>query len=155
MQTTEKVVDIKKPKKVVKPKIEAVTAPMIVDVWRLIEKHLIHQVYPDISEEQPEVIRSWLFQYLQKPRFAGLIAKIGKRPIGLILGDVRQRPYGKPLIFVNIEHFFVDPAFRKQGVGKTLRAEYTIRMNKAGVFYYEGFSEQDKGKVLYLAGGKL
>lgn len=152
---SEKVVDIKKPKKVVKAKLESVSAPMIVEVWRLVEKKLATQTYPDLSEEQPEVLRSWLFQYLNHPRFAGLIAKMGKRPVGLILGDVRQRPYGKPSRFVHIEHFYVDPAFRGQGIGKALRAEYTSRMNKVGVFHFESLSSEDKNRLNYLVGGKL
>jgi predicted N-acetyltransferase YhbS len=143
------VVAIKTDKRVIKPKLEIIQPKAIVEVWRLYDRASQGQTYPDISEVTDDVIQSYLLQYLQAKFFLGLIARIGKKPVGLVMGDVRIRPYGNPLCYVYVDKFFVDPQYRKTGIGKALRAEFTAQLNQKGVFYYESIFN----KVFYE--GKL
>ena len=139
MSETAKVLEISKKAKPARFKVLPVDPTMIVDVWSMVWESLRNgvQPYPDLTEDQPEVIRSHLFNYLQGRFFQGLIAYSGKRPIGVILGDVRSRPFGRPKIFVFIYCLWVSDRFRKQGIGKSLFADYISRLKKAGIFHWE------------------
>lgn len=136
--------------KTVKTRLEVVTPIQIVDVWRLVEHSLRDggQVYPDISEDSPEKIRSNLFEYMQLPAFAGLMAKVGKKPVGIILGHLAGRPYGRPSRYQFIWGFWVEPAFRKSGVGKALWNAYSTQLKKAGIFNCEFWAHDHVEKQL-------
>lgn len=161
-----------KPKTKAKPRIEAVGPTHIVEVWRLVEASLIHggQKHPDICDdirEHPDLIQSHLFNYIQSPGFAGLVAKVGKKPAGVILGNVASRPYGRPSKYAFVWCLWVDPAFRHQGVGKILFSEYALRLRKAGIFHWECQADdrlaneliRETGipvqKLMSIIGGKL
>lgn len=147
-----------------KLRLEPVAPTHIVDVWRLYERFVRDQTqaYPDLTEETAEVLQSHLFVYLQNPLFKGLLAKVGKKVVGVVLGHVAMRPMGRPRTYLNVTCLYVDPAHRKRGIGKALWKEYTDRMKKAQVFNFEAHltdemvSKNAMGKpMVKLFGGKL
>lgn len=171
MSEEAKVVDIKTvdlpKKKAQRFKLDPVIPTSIVEVWRLVERSIRDgsQNYPDLTEDSPEIIRSHLFQYIQLPTFAGLIARVGRRPVGVVLGHVQIRPFGRPSRFVSVSNFWVDPGFRNQGIGKALWDDYSNKMKKAGIFHWESLapegvsrklvSQSNITQLLSCIGGKL
>lgn len=166
-----KVLDMKQEKKprTQRVRIESVTPTDIVEVWRLVERSIRDggQSYPDTTEDSPEIIRSHLFQYLQAPFFTGLIARVGKRPVGIVLGHVAMRPFGRPSRYAFVHCIWIDPTQRKQGAGKLLWAEYANRMKRAGIHHFECLATdqltaqltREEGfpmkRVLSVLGGRL
>lgn len=154
----ENVVEIKKStKKYPRPRIELVQPTHIVDVWRLVEASIRdgNQVYPDASEDSPEVIRQYLFWYLSQPGFIGLIAKIGRRPVGILLTNVSERPYGRPKRFMTVYCAWVDPKFRQQGVAKVVWANYVAHVKKQNVFHLESRMNEQCAQMIEKCGIKL
>lgn len=152
------------PKKAPKLRLDPIQPTHIVDVWRLYERFVRDQsqAYPDMTEEPAEVLQSHLFVYLQNTLFKGLQARVGKRVVGVVLGHVGMRPMGRPKTFLSVTCLYVDPAFRKRGIGKALWKEYTDRMKKAQIFNFEAYltdemvSKHGLGKPMAkLFGGKL
>lgn len=139
-----------KPKRVLKPKIETVQPTHIVDVYRLVRESQIEgrQPYPDTTEERPEIVQSHLYQYLADPLVTGLIARFGRKPIGIVLGRVIQRPYGSPKHFAFIWCFWVTPDARKTGVGQQLWSDYCARLKNAGIFHWEAQCHEELEKYL-------
>lgn len=158
MTEAQKVVEIKPvekpsapiPKKTAKIRMEAVTPTHIIEVWRFFDASLKmgNQPYPDTTEDSREALQSHLFVYLQNPAFMGLLAKVGKRPVGMILGNVVHRAYGRPRKFFYIWSTWVDPAFRKQGVGQALFHAYVDNMKKQNVFHWESHMSEALAKEL-------
>ena len=144
-----------KPKKVLKPRIEQVVPTDIVDVWRVVERSIRDrkETYPDTTEDSSEVIRSHVFAYLQAPNFFGLIAKIGKRPVGVLLGHIAQRPYGRPHKYAHIWCFWVDQNFRNNGVGKALWGQFSGTLKKNSLFHWEGVATPELLAELQKEGG--
>lgn len=147
-----------------RPRFECVLPTHVVDVWRLVEASLRDpsQIYPDTTEDNPEVIRSHLFSYLQSPLFAGLMVRVGKRPVGVVLGNVSMRPFGRPSRFVFVQHLWVEPQFRKRGIGTALWSEYVERLKQSQVFHFEAIVQpefQYKSKqcsvIQSVIGGRL
>lgn len=148
-------------KRTPKIRVEPIAPTMIVELWRMVE-HSVRsggQEYPDISEEHPEVLRMHLFAYLQSRRFCGLIARIGRKPVGFILGDVRERPYGRPARYAFVQNIWVEESFRKQGVGRFLWNEFGSRLSQAQVHHFEALSnfgvQSDLTSKLRHAGSKM
>lgn len=155
---TQKVVELNtdaKPKRQVKNKIEPIRPTHIVEVWRLLRESQIEgrQPYPDTTEESPELIQSHLFQYLQDPLFTGLIARNGKKAVGIVLGRVAQRPYGSPKRYAFVWCIWIAPSARKNGTGLALWSEYTARLKKAGVFHWESYAHEHVEKYLCRESG--
>lgn len=137
----------KKPPKV---RLERINPTQIVEVWKLYDRSLKegNQPYPDISEDQPEVMRAHLFQYLHHRNTVGVLAKIGKRTVGMILGDVQARPYGRPHVYCYVWVVWVEPEFRKRGVMELMYKDFFSKLKKAGVHYWEANSHDHLTKVL-------
>jgi ribosomal protein S18 acetylase RimI-like enzyme len=136
-----------KPKKVIKPKIEQVIPTDIIEVWRLAE-HAIRdsgQTYPDFSEDSSDVMRSHILAYLQAPTFFGLMAKIGKRPAGVLLGHVANRPFGRPYRYFDLWCFWVDPQFRSNLIGHSLWERFSAELKRNNLYHWEG---KCSGKLL-------
>lgn len=144
-----------KPKRVVKTKIEPIGVNHIVEIWRLIRESQLEgaQPYPDTTEESPEVIQSHLFAYLTDPRVTGLIARNGKKPVGLIMGRVVDRPYGSPKRFAFIWCFWVTPEARKSTIGSALWKDYTARLKAAQIFHWEAQCHDELEKYLVRSAG--
>ena len=154
-----------------KPTPKVKTLPVqptdVTEVWRLYEKWIRSSgaAYPDLSEDKGDVIMSHLFQYMQARTFAGMRAVIGKKTVGIILGNLSARPIGRPSRFVYLTCLFVDPAHRGQGIGKSLWQAYSESFKRVGVFNFEcqatdevakGFLAHVGGaRVLNIVGGKL
>jgi ribosomal protein S18 acetylase RimI-like enzyme len=136
--------------KSIKPRLERLTPTLIVEAWKLLERQLREapQSYPDLSEESPETIRHHLFQYLNQPTTIGLLMKVGRKPVGMILGDVRRRPYGKPQVYCHIFTAWIEPEYRKKGLMSSLSKEYFSGLKKAGVFYWEASTHGALTEVL-------
>lgn len=147
------VLKISKPeklKRVVRPKIESVNQTHIVEVYRLVRESQLegNQPYPDTTEDRPELIQSHLYQYLGDPMVTGLIARVGRKPVGLIIGRVCQRPYGSPKRYAFVWCFWVTPDARKTGAGNQLWKEYSERLKAAGIFHWEGQCHDELEKYL-------
>lgn len=142
----------KKPEKKNQPKmkIEAIDPTAIVDVWRLVKESLVssNQTYPDLTEESPELIQSHLFNYMQQRGFTGLIARLGKKPIGVVLGNIASRAYGRPKRYAFVWCMWITPSARKTGAGKLLWTDYTERLKKAEIYHWESFSSDELAKSL-------
>lgn len=151
----EKVVAIAPPKakKILKVRVEPILPTHIVDVWRLIDKSMSEQmaVYPDLTEESRESTQSQLFNYISSQTFNGLIASVGKRPVGIVLGNVCLRAYGRPSKYSYIETIFVEPSFRRKGICTTLWNEYSFRLKKDGIHHVESAKDE---KILASLQGK-
>lgn len=128
------------PKKAPKVRLERLNPTHIVDAWKLFERSLKEQTYPDLSEETPDRLRSHLFQYLNQPNTIGLLAKQGRKPVGMILGNIQARPYGKPRTYCFISTVWVEPEYRKRGIMDLLYKEYFAGLKKAGIFYWEAIT---------------
>lgn len=142
-------------RKALRARIEPVLPTHIVDVWRMVE-HSIRdggQLYPDTTEDSADAIRSHLFTYLQAPNFAGLIARHGKRPVGLILGHVASRPYGRPSRYAFVWAFWVEPQLRGQGVGQQLWGEYQGKLKKAQIYHWEALANDSLARALVRESG--
>jgi ribosomal protein S18 acetylase RimI-like enzyme len=154
VKATAKVVDMPtRPKR--KAKIDIVVPTDIVEVWRLVE-HSIRAgslSYPDVTEDQPEIIRAHLFNYLQQPLFHGLIARFNRRPVGLVLGNIGMRAFGRPSKYAFIYCFWVEPGFRGQGVAHALLEQYFSRMKKIGIFSWEAQASEQLSRELVREGG--
>lgn len=146
MSEVAQVVELKKEeKKHPKPRIEAIAPTHIVECWKMFERSIkeTNQTYPDTSEESPEVIRHHLFRYMNQPNFVGLMAKVGKKPVAMIIGDVQQRPYGRPKTFCYVWVFWVEPEYRNRGYMETLSEEFFTKLKRAGVFHWECFAHKE------------
>lgn len=160
----EKVVDLhtatapektEKKARTVRLKVDPVLPSHIVEVWRLVEASIRDggQNYPDTTEDNAEVIRSHLFQYLQRPTFMGLIARIGKRPVGVILGHVDARPFGRPSRYAYIHCIWIDPGQRKHGFGKALWDQYASKLKASGIYNWESAAHDKLMKQIERADG--
>ena len=140
-------------KRVLKIKASSIVPTDIVDCWRLYQSSLKNsrQPYPDLSGEDPSLMRSCLFAYISSPMFAGFIVRVGKKPVGMILADVQTRPFGAPHAFAFVWTLWVEPEYRKEGVGKMLWAEFRMRFSKAGIRQWEAWSNVDLTQVLEKA----
>lgn len=159
----------KKPEKIVKPRIEPITVAHIVDCWKMLDRSIkdTHPGYPDLTEESPERIRAYLFQFISSPSFVGMIAKVGKRPVGHILGRIQLRPFGKPERFCFIWTVWIEPEYRKRGLMKTLSESYFVQLKQYGVHHWEAEAPEELALTLkdfkgfevknhaILIGGKL
>lgn len=125
-----------------KPKISPIVPTDIVDCWRLYQRSLkeSHQPYPDRSADDPEVIRACLFSYITNQYFKGLIVRIGKKPVGMVLADIQRRPFGAPHVFAFVWAFWIEPEYRKQGLGKFLWRDFAGRLSYAGVRNWEAWT---------------
>ncbi len=141
---------MKKKSKGFKPKIEVIGSKHILDVWKMFKRcvETTHPDYPDITEVEPSQLRSHLLGYLMNPNFIGLIIKIGRKPIGQILGNVSMRPFGRPSKYCFIWNFWIEPEFRKKGYVKLLFNEYAKYMKERGVHYWEAEAQEELTKFL-------
>jgi ribosomal protein S18 acetylase RimI-like enzyme len=151
-----------KPIRKPKVRLEPIRAHHVVEVWRLYEQFVRqpdHQ--PDLSEESADTIQSHLFAFMQLPTFSGLQARVGKKVVGIVMGNVVNRSLGRPRAILNIQCLCVDPQFRRQGIATALWKEYGERIKKAGVFNFEALVTEEQARKLpadrlvTIVGGRL
>lgn len=153
------VIDIKsapeKKARVLRPRFDQIQEHHIVDTWRMAQRALYdeNQDYPDITEDNPDVILSELFVYMKKPTFFGLMAKLGKRPIGMVIGETIERKFGRPSKYFFVNTIYIDPKFRKQGVGQALFKELIAEMRKKQIFHWEAAAHAPLVKYLERSEG--
>lgn len=141
----------KKVEKVIKPRVELINAGMIIESWKLLEQsyHENKWPYPDLTETTPQQVRSFLFWYLSQPTFMGVMVKVGRKPVGQIIGHFEIRPFGSPRAFWSIWNLYVDPEYRGKGIAKLLVESSTDEMKKRGVFHWEAHVfDELAGKLL-------
>jgi hypothetical protein len=112
----------------------------LIDSWRLFRSSIVNEKwkYPSLAQTHEEEVRSHHYGYVMlNPNFFGMIARIGKRPIAQIIGEVVHRPLGDPKTFFFIWNFWMEPEFRKRGYMKTLWPVFMTEIKKRGVFYWE------------------
>jgi len=117
----------------------------IIDSWKLFDsaEKLFPQKYPSLEEEVPADIRARLLSAMTSPHFFGVMAKIGKKPIGQITGMISVRPYGAPRVYFSFWLFFVDQAYRKEGVAKALFVELSKSLKAKGVHAFESIIDPE------------
>jgi ribosomal protein S18 acetylase RimI-like enzyme len=158
----------KKEKQFPRAKIELIQAKDVIDVWKLVDKaNREFPGHPVMDEDSPDLIRMHLYSYLSAPNTLGVIARIGRRPVGFVLGQLASRPMGLPKQFLLIWSFFVEPEFREKGVPQSLYRELFARSKQAGFHYWEAMVNTKqvdelkkdtgiKGNLLsVLVGGKI
>jgi ribosomal protein S18 acetylase RimI-like enzyme len=140
----------KKNERAIKPRVEQITVTHIVDAWRLLDRSIkdTHEGYPDLSEESPEKIRAHLYQFISSSNFMGLMLKVGRKPVGHILGRICHRPFGKPERYCFIWNFWIEPEFRKKGMMKTLYQAYFNQLKSQGVFHWEAEARDELTQML-------
>lgn len=154
-----------------KPKIQIIDPSKdVIDSWRLLKSSITQEKweYPSLSETPEEDVRRHHFGYMMLNQdFFGMMVKVGRRPVGQIIGDFRKRPIGSPRNFYYVYNFWIEPEFRKRGYMKALWAELLAEVKKRGFFHWEAnghkpavdFGLGYKGyetKVLYpRIGGKI
>jgi ribosomal protein S18 acetylase RimI-like enzyme len=112
----------------------------MVDVWRLFKSSVLHEKweYPSLHETHEEDMRAHVISYtLQNPQFFGMMARIGKRPIGQIIGSMVTRDIGLPKNYFFIYNFWIEPELRKQGHMKELWGAFVEELRKRGIFHVE------------------
>lgn len=146
-------------KLVEKPKIskfraEEIRPSDIVSVWRLYERNLklTPPAYPSMHEESPEFIRAQLFNLMASPIFHGVIVKLGRRPVGMILGVTGIRPFGAPRIFLRLWEPVIEPEFKENEIDKILCREISRITKAKGLHYWESSVESAR-KESYRAMG--
>lgn len=115
----------------------------LIDSWRLFKSSVENEKwkYPSLSQTHEEEVRSHHYGYVMlNPNFFGMMAKIGKRPIGQIIGEAAFRPLGDPKRFFFIWNFWIEPEFRKRGYMKLLWPQFCSELKKRGLFYFEANS---------------
>lgn len=129
-------------------KIEAIQPKNVIDIWRMYEAEDKEnkQAYPDYTEETSQDIRHDLLAYLLDPNFMGASLRLGKRPIGHILGTVVERKIGYPRRAYFISRLWIDPKFRGQGHFKYLTKEFTKILKDKGVYHWESHLSDDNCK---------
>lgn len=102
----------------------AVALPSMSPVLARLWKSLMDEEAPPLVEAGAEGERACaqtIRQMLEDPdRCAGFVAISGGESVGFILGYTYTRPYGLPASVGQILHWYVEPAYRGRGVGKTL-----------------------------------
>jgi GNAT superfamily N-acetyltransferase len=134
----EKVIPIEKKKPAPKVKVEALRPQHVIDAWLLLEQSLkaVPQ-HPSIDEEEPRAIRAHLYQLLSSPGCVSAIARVNRKPVGLILAEVHSRPFGSPRAYLSIWSAWVTPAHRRQGVMRELVAQLSGQAKQLGVHHWE------------------
>ena len=81
--------------------------------------NIVYNNFFDISGK-PELLHTpkEIYRLLNSVRFRGLLAKIGKKIIGYLLGEVHLLADGRKVFFIN--YLYVGRAFRKQGVASRM-----------------------------------
>lgn len=126
-------------------KVEQVLPSDIIDVWHLYKQSLdkAPPKYPDMSEEPETFIRSQIFNEISKQNFLGLIAKVGRRPVGQLNGFVAHRPFGAPRVFFQFWMCWVDPEYRNSDVGTQLYKEMFRTLKGHGIFNVESIIDPE------------
>lgn len=130
----------------------------IIDSWKLFEQaeKLFPQKYPSLDEEIPADVRAKLLSAMTNPNFHGVIAKVGRKPVGQMTGMVSIRPYGSPRVYFSMWLFFVDPAYRKEGVARSLFLELSKALKAKGVHAFESIIDPEMIPVMEkVYGGPL
>lgn len=143
-----------KPKTARPPKVDLIGPSDIVDVWRLFEHY--PQNYPNLKGERPEAMRSHMLSSIMQPNFLGVIARYGKKPVGMLTGFVAMRPYGQPNVFFSFWMCFVKEEARKSGVGKAMLARLFDLLKRQGVNDFESIIEPEYVPLMeHLYGSEL
>jgi len=124
-----------------KPKIHIIDpVSNMVDVWRLFRSSIINEKwdYPSLRETHEDDMRAHVIGYvIQNPNFFGMMARIGKKPIGQIIGSSMIREIGSPKNYFFIYNFWIEPDHRKSGAMKELWATFMEELKKRGIFNWE------------------
>jgi len=110
--------------------------------------------FPKLSKNFKKEIRKFMKKEVSKKNNVGFIAFENEKPIGFILGEEKkdypvfaenERPTG------HIGNFYVEPEFRKKGIGKKLFAELKkwFRKRKLKKAEVGVNTPNKKGKKLY------
>lgn len=149
-------------KKKLNPKIHLVEPKDIVDCWKLLRSSIEKKPwkYPSLRETHEDEVRSVLFEIISRPMLSpalpgslSTIMKLGKRPIGQIIGTPAFRNLGDPKLYMFIFNYWIEPEFRKNGFGKALWDDYMVRCRNLGVYAWESNVEHDDLKE-FLEGYK-
>ena len=136
-------------KKNFKPRVEHINPTSIVDVWRLFEKSQLaaeQGLKSALDECSPSDIRHYLLDYLMKPNFVGVMLKMGRRPIGQIIGHIERRVLEKPKTFFFAWNVWVEPEFRSKGMMQLLSKECGRILKEKDIHVWECSVPEERSK---------
>jgi ribosomal protein S18 acetylase RimI-like enzyme len=115
----------------------------LVDVWRLLKSSLTLEKWehPSLSRVHEEDMQAYLSRYmLQTPTFFGMIARLGKRPVALVMGSGNVHFVGAPETYFFVHTVWVEPEFRGAHVMNDLWTEFLAEIKKLGYWFWEANS---------------
>ena len=80
------------------------------------------QHYPIMDDVEMDAMAMIMLQTIDSPQALYLIAYDGKKPIGVFIGEICQRAYGRPRVFGVARDLYVVPDKRGQNVGMKMLA---------------------------------
>ena len=140
-----------KKKRIFKPRFEVIQPVRdIVDSWRLLDQSFKEDDagHPYYSDDDPDLVRAHLYNFMVSQGFFGIMAKIGRKPIGQIIGQVHYRPIGRPKQFFFVWNFYVAPQYRRQGVMLALFEAFRKELKQRGIMCWEANAGDKLTEVL-------
>lgn len=92
-----------------------------------IEERVIGVARPEYWEKRIEISEAI------RPHWASLIAEVDNRMVGFIFGRVGELEFGLPGRVAWIEIIGVDPAYRRQGIGRALIERLVLSAEDHGI----------------------
>ena len=123
-----------------KPRLEAIGVTHIVEVWKMFDRFQRDSgaSHPSLEDETGETMRMHLYNMISSGTgVSGVIAKINKKPVGMILGNLQARPFGRPKVYFNVWASYVEPESRKRGLMKVLVNGLSEMLRKVGCNHWE------------------
>lgn len=148
-------------KKLPTPKITFINPTTdLIDSWRLfrISAEKDKAEYPSMESASEDQIRSQHYAYLLlNPNFFGVIARIGKKPVGQAFGEFAGRTLGEPNKFFFVFNFWVDPEYRQsetgQAIGMRMWSQLTEAVKARGFHDFEANANEEWAERFKKLGG--
>ena len=86
-----------------------------------------------LGKSRPEYWKTKIETVRNNPQFAALVAEVGGRVVGFVIGGASQGEYGIPANVGWIDTIGVDPEYQHKGIAKTLYSKMVENLKQAGV----------------------
>lgn len=114
--------------------------PGLLTLWKALVRHeqsLVDEVYPALFVDDPHaqwVTASQFLGAMAPGAAAGIfVAAVHGVPVGYILGQSVTRSSALPRVVASIEHFYIEPIWRRLSVAKGLMRLLTQRIHDWGM----------------------
>lgn len=112
----------------------------LVDVWRLLKSSVTKEKWehPSLSNVHEEDMQAYLSRYmLTNPTFFGMIARIGKRPVGVVFGHGNIHMVGTPETYFFVHTAWVEPDVRGAYIMRDLWSRLQGELKAMGFHFWE------------------